>query len=463
MLLRHKLTGFVSVVLLSACSMAPEYKVPDIYVSEKYKATKINTSAWVSYDQIPKIKSKENWWSIFDDPVLDSLIKKLNERNYTLEQSYAKYQASLSQIQSAQSSYYPNIGADASANRSGGSNRNVSERVSYGANLKWEIDLWGKFSDRENIARLGSEMQALMLEQTKLSLQAQLVDTYFMLRVTDLKIDALKQIISYLERSHQININQYNQGVIAKADVISSEMQLFNAKANLISTQSSRILLENAISTLIGLTPAEFNLMPTNYKFKPISIPVVYPSVLLALRPDIQIAEKKVQEANYKIGTARSAWFPNLTLSASASNQGINLTELLSSPISVWSLGPAIVLSIFDGGAKQAALNSAKAEYRSNVAAYKDTVIKGIREVEDALSKIEMTSRELNIQSKALSSSRKSLEITNNQYKAGLVSYLNVIQVQNSNINSEIQNLNLKLKLVQNQIELVKALGGNIK
>lgn len=463
MLLRHKLTGFVSVVLLSACSMAPEYKVPDIYVSEKYKATKINTSAWVSYDQIPKIKSKENWWSIFDDPVLDSLIKKLNERNYTLEQSYAKYQASLSQIQSAQSSYYPNIGADASANRSGGSNRNVSERVSYGVNLKWEIDLWGKFSDRENIARLGSEMQALMLEQTKLSLQAQLVDTYFMLRVTDLKIDALKQIISYLERSHQININQYNQGVIAKADVISSEMQLFNAKANLISTQSSRILLENAISTLIGLTPAEFNLMPTNYNFKPISIPVAYPSVLLALRPDIQIAEKKVEEANYKIGTARSAWFPNLTLSASASNQGINLTELLSSPISVWSLGPAIVLSIFDGGAKQAALNSAKAEYRSNVAAYKDTVIKGIREVEDALSKIEMTSRELNIQSKALSSSRKSLEITNNQYKAGLVSYLNVIQVQNSNINSEIQNLNLKLKLVQNQIELVKALGGNIK
>lgn len=328
--------------------------------------------------------------------------------------------------------------------------------------MKWEIDLWGKLSDKTNIARLDSEIQSLTIEQTQLGLQAQLANTYFSLRETDVKISALEKIISYLEKSNHINKNLYNQGVIAKADVISSDLQLLNAKAELVATQSSRIQLENAISTLIGLTPGEFRIESERYELLPAKISVSYPSLLLAMRPDIKIAEKRVQEANYKIGVVKSAWFPNLTLSASVANQAIAINDLISSPATVWSLGPALVLSIFDGGSKRAALNSAKADYRFSVAVYRETVIEAIRDVENALTKIEMTSKELDLQSEALKASRKSLEITNNQYLAGLVSYLDVIQVQNSNINAEIKNLNLKLKLVQNQIELIKALGGHL-
>lgn len=460
--IRQKLYSLFICTSLLACSMAPEYKVPDVYMTEKYKASFMSSSRWVAFDQIKFTEFNKPWWTAFEDKFLNTLINQLNIRNYTIEQAVAKYEASNAQIKSAQASYFPSVGLDASASKSGGSNRAESDKFNYGSSLKWEIDLWGKLSDKTNIARLDSEIQSLTIEQTQLGLQAQLANTYFSLRETDLKISALEKIISYLEKSNHINKNLYNQGVIAKADVISSDLQLLNAKAELVATQSSRIQLENAISTLIGLTPGEFRIESERYELLPAKISVSYPSLLLAMRPDIKIAEKRVQEANYKIGVSKSAWFPNLTLSASVANQAIAINDLISSPATVWSLGPALVLSIFDGGSKRAALNSAKADYRFSVAAYRETVIEAIRDVENALTKIEMTSKELDLQSEALKASRKSLEITNNQYLAGLVSYLDVIQVQNSNINAEIKNLNLKLKLVQNQIELIKALGGHL-
>ena len=189
-------------------------------------------------------------------------------------------------------------------------------------------------------------------------------------------------------------------------------------------------------------------------------MPVGLPSELLRSRPVIAMAERNVAAANAEIGVAQSAWFPRLNLSASGSYRESNFSDWISSPLNVWSLGPQLVLTILDGGARKASVNSAKANYQAEVAAYRQVVLDAMREVEDALIEGSNLVREQAAQQRALSASRQSLQITLNQYQAGLVDFLSVAQVQNSTYNAEMRQLNLRAGRLQNQVNLIRALGG---
>lgn len=460
MSLKRLVLAVSTTAFLAACAVGPDYQVPESAVAAAFKGTPVQSNQWI------EVKPTEawirgDWWTDFNDPELNQLVFVLNQQNQTVAQALARYQAAIAQTRGSRADLFPTLDSTTAANRSGGSETAASSRYSLGADVSWEVDLWGRVSRQVEASAASEEAAAINLADVRLSMQAELLQNYFALRSADLQIQLLKQIVKAYEQSLQVTRNRYNQGVAAYADVVAAEAQLENARVDSISIETTRSTHENAIAVLIGQTPSTFSLAEkADYLPSLITVPVGLPSELLRSRPDIAAAERNVAVANAEIGVAQSAWFPRLNLSASGSYQESSFSDWISSPINVWSLGPQLVLTILDGGARRASVDSARADYQAEVAAYRQTVLDAMREVEDALTEGTNLVREQAAQERALNASRQSLQITLNQYQAGLVDFLSVAQVQNSTYNAEIRQLNLRAGRLQNQVTLIRALGG---
>ncbi len=445
---------------LAACAVGPDYQVPETVVAAAFKGTPVQSEQWI------EVKPTEgwirgDWWTDFNDPELNQLIATLNQQNQTVAQALARYQAAIAQTRGSRADLYPNLESTTSVNRSGSSSTSASSRYLLGGDVSWEVDLWGRISRQVEAREASEEAAAINLADVRLSMQAELLQNYFNLRSADLQRQLLTQIVKAYEQSLQVTRNRYNQGIAAYGDVVIAEAQLENARVDAIAIDTIRSRHENAIAVLIGKTPSTFGLAEkVNYLPGLIAVPVGLPSELLRSRPDIAMAERNVAAANAEIGVAQSAWFPRLNLSASGSYQESSFSDWVSSPLNVWSLGPQLVLTILDGGARKASVDSAKANYQAEVAAYRQVVLDAMREVEDALIEGSNLVREQAAQQRALSASRQSLQITLNQYQAGLVDFLGVAQVQNSTYNAEIRQLSLRAGRLQNQVDLIRALGG---
>lgn len=446
--------------MISACAVGPDYQVPESAVAAAFKGAPVQSEQWIEVEPTESW-IRGDWWTDFNDASLNQLMLMLNQENQTVAQALANYQAARAQTRGARADWFPTLSTSTSATRSGGSEQSASSRFSLSGDVAWEADVWGQIRRQVEARSASEEAAAINLADARLSMQAQLLQNYFGLRSTDLERQLLRQIINAYEQALQITRNRYEQGVAAYADVVAAEAQLENARVNSISIETTRSAYENAIAVLIGQTASTFSLAEkVDYLPELITVPVGIPSQLLRARPDIAAAERNVAAANAQIGVAQSAWFPRLTLSASGGYQSSRFSDWLSSPINVWSLGPQLVLNILDGGARKASVDSAKASYQAEVAAYRQTVLNAMREVEDALTDGTNLVQEQKAQQRALRASRQSLEITLNQYQAGLVDFLSVAQVQNNTYNAEIQQLNLRARRLQNQVDLILALGG---
>jgi NodT family efflux transporter outer membrane factor (OMF) lipoprotein len=211
---------------------------------------------------------------------------------------------------------------------------------------------------------------------------------------------------------------------------------------------------------LIGKAPSDITIaqLPLNLEIP--YIPLALPSELLERRPDIAAAERRVAAANAQIGVVKAAFFPNISLSASGGYQSNTLSDLLSLPSRIWSLGSTFAITIFDGGKRHALSDQTIAVYDENVANYRQTVLTGFKEVEDCLISLRILQEEQNLQAEALEASRVSETYTINQYKAGIVSYLDVVNVYNTRLNTERTFINLQGNQILTSVLLIKSLGG---
>ncbi|MGE5027562.1 MAG: efflux transporter outer membrane subunit, partial [Betaproteobacteria bacterium] len=258
----------------------------------------------------------------------------------------------------------------------------------------------------------------------------------------------------------QITRNRYEAGVAGRVDVAQAETQLKSTRAQAIDLGVQRTQLEHAIALLIGKAPASFRLEPTYLLPALPQVPVGLPSELLERRPDIAAAERRAAAANAQIGVAQAAFFPSLTLSAAAGYQGPTLANLISLPNRFWSLGPVLAGSLFDGGARSAQKEQAVAAFDRTVADYRQAVLIGFREVEDNLSALRILNEEAALQREAAKSAAESVTLTDNQYQAGTVSYLNVISAQTASLNAERSALDIAGRSLLASAALIKALGG---
>jgi len=266
--------------------------------------------------------------------------------------------------------------------------------------------------------------------------------------------------VAAYQRSLDLTQNRYTAGIASAADVAQATTQLKSTQAQQVEANSSRAQLEHALATLLGKPASAFGMTRTATLPQAPSIPVQLPASLLERRPDIAAAERRVAAANAQIGVAQSAFFPAITLSGSAGFRGAELAELISSPSLFWSIGPALAFTLFDGGARKSAEDSAKASADQATATYRQTVLTAFQEVEDNLVIAASLEEEIALQADAFKAAERSLEIASNQYKAGTVSYLNVVTAQTTALSAERTLLDVRNRRLAAITQLLKNLAG---
>jgi NodT family efflux transporter outer membrane factor (OMF) lipoprotein len=448
-------------MLPGACAVGPGYVRPGVATPAAYK----EAGDWKVAQPRDEIR-RDKWWEIFGDAQLNALVEQVDISNQNVRIAEAKFRQARALVQSARAGLFPSVTGGASVTRgrsppgSGTTARGPSTTYDLSLDAGWEIDAWGRVRKTVESNVAGAQASAADLEAVRLSAQAELASDYFQLRALDAQRRLLDDSVAAFQKSLALTRNRYAAGVAGKVDVVQAETQLKSTQAQALDLGVQRAQLEHAIATLVGKPPAEFALasVPLNVAMPP--VPMSLPSELLERRPDIAAAERRVAAANAQIGVAESAFFPSLTLSASAGFQGSGFARWLTVPSRYWSVGPALAQSIFDAGLRRALSAQAIAAYDATVAAYRQTVLGGFQEVEDNLAALHILEQAAGVQQEAVQAARQSLELTLNQYKAGTVSYLNVVTVQTAWLANERAAVGILGRRLTAAVTLVKALGG---
>lgn len=448
---------------LGACTLGPDYQRPPLPDAHAFK----QAEGWKSAAPADALQ-RGDWWKLYGDAELDALVSRLNVSNQNLAVAEAQYRQARALVRSARSQLFPTLSGNAGVTRSrqttGSSSSNVSAGVSEsyeaGLSASWELDLWGRLRRGLEANRATMQASAADLAAVRLSLQAELVQTYLQLRVMDEQQRLLDQTVAAYARSLRLTENQYRAGIVPKSDVAQAQTQLKSTQAQAIDLKWQRAQLEHAIAVLIGVPPAELSIAVRDDIPSLPEVPLALPSQLLERRPDVAAAEREVMAANAEIGIAEAAWYPDLTLSASGGYRNSSFNQLFEVPNRFWSLGPQLALTLLDFGGRRAELERAEAAYDQTVATYRQTVLDSFREVEDYLVQLRVLGDESVVQREALEAAQESLRLIENQYRAGTVDYLSVVTVQTTALNNERTNLTLLGDRLLTSVQLIAALGG---
>jgi NodT family efflux transporter outer membrane factor (OMF) lipoprotein len=440
---------------LGACTVGPDYQRPQVLTPPAFKASK-DWKIAEPKDGVPRGK----WWMIFADPVLDDLAGKIEVGNQDLRFAEAQYRRAQALTRQARTGAMPVMTGDVSVTRSGGGRRDSATEYDLSGRASWDADLWGRVRRSVESGQATEAASAAELQSVRLALQSQLVLAYLQMRVLDSQRQLLDESADAFAKSLQLTRNRYEAGLAGRVDVAQAEAQLKGTQAQALDTGVQRAQLEHAIAVLLGRAPAELSIEPVPLKVAMPSIPPGLPSELLERRPDVAAAERRVAAANAQIGVAQAAMYPSLTLSASAGLSSSSFANWLSLPSRVWALGPALAQTLFDGGLRKSVTEQAVASHEATVATYRQTVLTAFQEVEDQLATLRILEQESVLQADAVKAARQALELTNNQYKAGIVSYLNVVAAQTTLLNNERTAVALLGRRLNAAAQLVQALGG---
>lgn len=449
--------------LLTGCAAGPDYRRPETASVDAYK----EAGDW-KLAQPQDALDRGKWWEVFGDRQLDALVERVEVSNQNVLVAEARFRQAQALLGSSRSAYFPTLDADVSVTRSrspagviGGTTagRIITNR-SASLSSAWEADLWGRLRRTVEAVEANAQASAADLAAARLSVQAELAANYFQLRALDAQRQLFDDTVAAFGKSLELTRNRYAAGVAARVDVVQGETQLKSTRAQAIDLGVQRAQLEHAIAILIGRPPADLTIAPVPLSATLPRIPPGLPSELLERRPDIAAAERRVAAANAQIGVAKAAYFPSLTLSASYGSRSADASQWFTAPSRFWSIGPALAQSIFDAGLRRAQTAQAIAAYDATVAEYRQSVLSGFQEVEDNLAALRILEEEAKVQDEAVRAARESVELTLNQYKAGTVSYTNVVTVQTTQLANERTAVSILGRRLVAAVGLVKALGG---
>ena len=441
-------------VVLSGCVLGPDYQRPDSSVPVEFR----HTPGW-KVAQPSELSSSVSWWSLYQDASLADLLKQLETSNQNLRAAEAAWREARALVGGSRSALYPNATGQVGTSRIGNDQGvNKSNEVALG--LSWQLDIWGQVRRQVEASEANAQASAAEWAGVRLSQQSELVQNYLQLRVIDEQMRLLDATVKAYQRSLQLTENRYKAGVVTRADVSQALTQLKNTQAQRLDLDWQRARYEHAIALLVGSTPNAVQVASVETLPQLPVLPIDVPSALLERRPDIAAAERQVMAANAEIGVAETAYFPDLTLSASGGYRGSNLADWISMPNRFWSIGPQFAMTLFDAGLRRSKVEQAEARYDQQVARYRQTTLQAIGEVEDALVQLNVLAEEIVVQREALAASQDTLRLTENQYQAGMVDYLAVTSAQTIALNSERTLLNLLGTQLTASVQLISALGG---
>jgi NodT family efflux transporter outer membrane factor (OMF) lipoprotein len=451
--------------------VGPNYTRPPMPAPAAYKATPGWTKAQ-PMDGIPK----GAWWTIYGDQQLDALEKLVAVNNQTVAADYFAYKQSLQIVREEQGALFPTLSLTGSATRSSGSGGGSSVATaggttsSYGGgprtsgsfegSLGWSPDIWGKIRRQIEGDKAAAQVSAADLANATLSEQAALATDYVDLRASDADIQLLRQTVDAYRQSLQITLNQFNAGVAAQSDVITARTALEGAQAQLINAGEARAQYEHAIAVLTGHAPADLTLAPGTLMTTVPDVPAGLPSTLLERRPDIAAAERTMAEENALIGVAVGAYYPDLSLSALGGFSADPIGGLFSASNQLWSLGADASETLFEGGARSAAVQAAGFTYQESIANYRQTVLTAFQQVEDDLSDLRILEQQARVEQQAVADASQAVQIALNEYQAGTQAYTTVVTAQATLLGDQQTALTVQQNRLVASIALVQALGG---
>lgn len=459
-----------SIVLLTSCSVGPDYVQPSAPQAAAYK----ESGPWKKAEPRDDI-SKGNWYTVFHDPKLNSLEAEAQTNSQTLRAAVAKVSEARAVARQAEASFFPTLdfSADGSRQRTSPNNGQINAQSGGTASpftfnsatvipfdLSYEVDIWGKV--RRAFEASGDQAQASLAdyENILLTLKAEVATNYFAVRTADSQIDVQRRTIKSFQDALDLTNSRFQGGISTQLDVEQARATLAAAQAQLATFQQSRAQLEHAVAVLLGRSPASFSLPYNPLDTRLPIIPSGLPSDLLERRPDVAAAERRVAAQNAEIGVAISAYFPSVHLTGQTGFDSGDLGLLFNWESRIWSYGPNIQFPIFEGGLISANIKQQRAAYEENVANYRQQVLVAFQDVEDSLSALRYLAQQSEAENRAFQSYRKALDLTNSRYTTGLVSYFDVIQAQGLALGAEQLTVQIEGDRMASTVQLIKALGG---
>jgi NodT family efflux transporter outer membrane factor (OMF) lipoprotein len=412
------------------------------------------------------------WWEVFQDPELNRLETLAIDANQELAAAAARFEQARADINVARSGLFPQLSFDPSYTRQRTSvnqpqsGRPAGASYNYGVltlplDAGWELDLWGRIRRQTEAARERFTAAADDLASARLTIQAEVATDYFALRSTQAEEDILRRSAEAYARSLELTRNRRAGGIASDLDVSQAETQLRGTEAEMPGVNLQETRLRHALATLCGQAATGFQIAPPPaLSFQVPRMPISLPSELLERRPDIAAAERRMAAANADVGVAQSAFYPRVQLMGVAGLQSVSADTVFDWPSRLWAVGPSIEFPLFTGGRNRAELATARAAYDEAVAHYRESVLGAFQEVEDQLAAGRLLTSQLEAEQAALVSAQRTLEIANNRYRAGLVTYLEVAVAQEAALNRERSVVQLQAQRLAAGSGLIRAIGG---
>ena len=466
------------ILLPSGCATrsGPEHPVPTPVLPTAFKEAGFWQEAQPREPEAP-----EAWWQAYGDATLDRLMRQVALNNQNVAAASAQVRQAAALLEASQASLWPTLTGSLGGSRGhGGADQPPGNSVRLGLNASWEADLWGRLGHAVEAGQATLAASQADLQATLLSTQSTLIQTWFQWRAVLAQQVLLARTVAAQEQSLQRVRQRYAAGVASRLDLTQAQAQWYGSQAQASDLAAQRARLEHALALLIGKTPGELaDLLPaaeiaqiaqTNPDHpRPLSswptlptLPPTLPATLLERRPDIAAAERRMAAANAAIGIARAAYFPALTFNASGGYQNTSLSQLLTLPHRIWSLGPNLAMTLFDGGARNARQDAATAAYDAALAQYRQSVLTAFQEVEDNLANLHWLREEITSQQQAVQAASEALDIAEHQYRAGTISYLNVVTAQTTAWSAQRTLLGLYAQQGMAHALLLKTFGGSL-
>jgi NodT family efflux transporter outer membrane factor (OMF) lipoprotein len=463
----------LAALVLAGCAVGPDYRQPTVTIPATFK----EGVDWQRAATDPQAALSSQWWLAYRDDELSALVQRALTANQSIAGAEAAYRLAQASVAADTASLFPTLTAGLSGTRSRtGTNSSttgasgignisgvsgVRNSVSATATADWEPDLWGEVRREIESGKANAQAADATLAGERLSIAATVATDYFEVRQLDIDIDLLKQQQEIDSRLLDMTRAAFTQGTASSDNVLVAQDTLEAVVADLQGSQTSREQFEHAIAVLTGVPPAAFSIAPrTDYVFMTPAVPAALPSTLLERRPDVVSAERTAAAANARIGVAKAAFFPILDLSAEGGFQHNTLAHLFTLPSRVWTLGPDLAATIFDGGARTAAVHEAQATYDEDVAAYRGAVLTAFQNVEDSLSAGNHLERQAQAFAEVYERNQRLYASEEAQVRAGTASEEEVL-TQRLTLLLAQQNLSdTRGAAVQANVGLVKNLGG---
>ena len=448
-----------STAFAGALTIGPDYQRPSVPAPADYRGGE----GLAGRPSLPP----SSWWTLFNSPVLDDLESQALSANQDLKSAAARAEQSAAAAGIVRGAFWPQVAAVPAASRSQTSRTSA---IAYPQALfndftvpvqaSWEIDLFGRVRRLSESARADAQAAAYLFDSVRLSLTAAVAVDYFTLRGLDQELAILRQTADLRHRELDLVSAQRRSGAATELDTARAETELATAQADSAAVAARRESVQDALAVLVGRDAPSFTLPASVENITAPSIPTGLPSELLQRRPDIASAERTLAAANARIGVAKAAFFPAISLTGSAGYDSGQSGQLFKADSRIWSFGPSLYLPIFQGGRNKADYERVKAAFDENLAAYRQQVLVAFREVQESLAVLKLLSEQSEAQDRAVASAKRAAELAQLRYRSGYVSYLDVVDAQRTELGNERASAQLSSGRLNTEVALIKALGG---